>query len=257
MALALYSTVALAAPITITTLGDAIKAALVTAGWGASFDDYVSGSERFLIYQRYNVAGNASGFIRVRIAATYVRVTPMSGWNTSTKAGTDMGSEASFSSLSNTNTTIHVFGGSQEFSGVIVQQGTITNPVFWVAPETSPAWWNRVTACYGFVPGDSSFVTFFSAANSPFGSSTQWGMQSSSSMLQSLNRVTNRRDSISGALFTCPSGEGVAGRFSAEIGQGACSGLARFDRLVDDSFTPQREHLVLGNSSGGLIVRVV
>lgn len=257
MPLASYSVANLQAPITVTNLGDAIKAALVTAGWGAAFDDYVSGSERFLVYQRYSQAGNASGFIRLRIATTYVRTAPMSGWNTSTKTGTDLGSEGFFSSLTNTNTLIHVFGGSEEFSGVIIQQGTATSPVIWMAPATAPTWWNRATSCYGFVPNDVAFTNFATAANSPFSSSTQWAMQSSSSMLSALNRVTNRRDSISNALMSCPSGEGVAGRFSAEIGQGACSGLARFDRLVDDSFTPQREHIVLNNASGGLIVRIV
>ena len=256
MPLTTYSTRTVTAPTTVAIIADAVRSALTAAGWGDPVDDFLVSSERHLVYLRYNVAGHVQGYSRIRIGTTFIRQNISDGWTSATRTSINESSSPSFGTVSTANATIHVLAGSSELSGIIWQQGTSTSAILWFQPETVPSWWNRALWLYAFVPQDQSLNNWYSSNFSPFGSFTSWSLQSNSSMLGAINRVTNRRDSVSSILLQCPSSEGIAGRSSPEMGQAALSGLARFDRLTDDSFSPARDHLVLNPASGGLIVRI-
>lgn len=254
MAIATYATQPLTGTINQESVSDALVTALDSAGWGQPLDDYSDGS-RHLIYSRYAAAGHLSTLIHIRVGTNSIQASLGTGWDDAAKTMEREGTLIYYNAWTANPGVFHVLSAGDEFSGAIWQQGTVITPILFFAPEMSAQWWDRALWAWGFIPTDVALAGWRPTAASPF---TGWAdfRLPDQPYLNAINSVTNRRDSVSGLLLLCPNNEGIAARSSNELGAGVCSGLARFDALIDDSFTPAREHLVLNPASGGFIVRV-
>lgn len=259
MPIATYSTSPLSAGFTQAQLGDAIRNALASTGWGSTFDDYSASGERNLVFRLIHDNTRTMGtvFIRIQISTSNaISATIMTGWNASNKVATNNATAYALQTFANTSPiTIHTINAWPEFSGVILEQVGTFAPIMCLFPADRMAAWDLNIWPHSFLPVNNSFTTWRLPSNNPYGSS-DWACSLGSSQMSSANRITNRRDAAMGILMFCPSSEGAGSRTSDEMGMGSVASLSRFNELVDDSFTPSRRHLILNAVAGGLTQRI-
>lgn len=252
--------------ITQTNLAEAIKSAMNSAGFGAVFDEYTGGTDRFLIYQLTFDPSKVYGtvFLVIKITnALGVTQRLYTNWNKTTRIGDNPGTETSTSSaiLANNSQVDFVgFTKSPEFRLVALYQGTVSIFLGYVRPETKPNWWEENNFPFVFIPtSNSNFVTWYSTGLSPYsgsiGTRDRFSAHINVGQFSAPNPVTNRRDILSNILFYAHSNEGIAARSSSDLAMMASTNLVRRD-IIQVSVGVE-EYYLLNNVVGGLGVRII
>ncbi len=260
MAIANYAISTVSGGWTQAILGDAIKAQLIAAGWDtATFDDYSASGERNLVFRLIHDASKTFGttFLRIQISSALAfTITLGTAWNTTTKAMANVSTTITYSALATASPIrIHTLNAFPEFSGITLEQLSTFIPIFALFPSEMMAGYDLNSWSGCLVNSDATLGTWRATNNNPYISSLFVANLNIANM-GAVNRISNRRDSLSGLVIFYPSNEGVFARTSDDIGQGVTAGLSNFNEMLDDSFSPVRRHLVLRATAGGMIARI-
>jgi hypothetical protein len=257
MAVATRTDSTLASGFTQTTLGDAIKQAFINAGFPAAIDDYVSGTDRFLVFSQVVDSAKTFGtnILRVRISSSfYIFQQLFTSWNSTSKAGGNGSTEYYNSSITiNPNSLLSItsLNGGSEYRFVCLSQGSS----FWLlglmAPTNRPTWWDLNSFSYGFIPAGSASLTWRSSNISPY-NNTDYDISLGYVQMASANPITNKRDITTGLLLYSRSYAGVACKTSDDLVQCCASGIARYETIQASG----NQYLVVIPGTGALAVRV-
>lgn len=251
--------------ITQTALANAIKNAFSLAGYGSSpFDEYSSGTDRYLIYQLIFDQAKTYGTVYLQIKITSnlgLSQRLYSNWDAVAHTGQNSSTETASVAV-NSVAQIDFMGltKSPEMRLVMVYQGATAICLGYLRPEFKPSWWNENVYPYCMIPNTLGlFATWYIPSLTPFtGSLTTSGrIQASFTQAQmvSPNPISARRDVIPGVLFFPWSNEGVAGRSSTDLAIVASGNLLRQDVI---QVTPgQEEYVLLGGGTGQPAVRLI
>lgn len=251
---------------TVVQLADAIKAAMTNAGFSAIFDEYTSGTDRFLVYQLVFDTGKTYGtvYLVIKINASFAVTQRLyTSWNKNTRVGDNAGTETTTSGatlVNNAQVEFVGFSRSPEFRIVALFQGTVSIFLGYIRPENKPNWWDENVYPYAFIPvSNSNFTTWYGTALTPYsgGAGTGGRLQAHLNVAQfgTQNPVTGRRDILSNILFYSSANEGIAGRSSADLVQVAATNLLKKDIIQVNPGT--EEYYLLNGVAGGLAVRLI
>lgn len=240
------------------TLADAIKVAFTNAGYTAPFDEFVTGTDRFLVYQivvdSTKTAGTA--YLRIKITNTFLISQQMlSSWIVANKTGANGFTELNASATAlvvTTGVNFTAINGSSEYKFVLIYQGANVLALGHMSPENRPAWWDLNAWSYVFFPHAANFASFRTTTLNPYGNADLTSSLNLAAMGVA-NSQTNRRDIVAGIIFTTPTNQGIGCRSSDDLVMVASSGASRFDTLQIPGDTKQ--YLLLAPVSGGLAVR--
>lgn len=235
---------------------DGIKVAFANAGYSAPIDDYISGTDRILVYQitidATKVYGSA--FLKIRVSSTRVIGQQiLTNWNVSTHAGLNANTESVYTALTSTNqVNFTALNGGVECKIVIVQQGAVAIFLGYISPENRPSWWNLDSFVYIFHPSSSALSTWKGVNFTPVGD-VDLACSLGVAFMADANSQTNRRDILPGIIFYSRGNQGIVGKSSDDLAMVAASGTTRFDTLQIPNDT--KEYLLIAPFSGGLAVR--
>ena len=257
MAIATRTDTFLAPTITQQTLYDAIKAAFINAGFSAPYDEYVSGTDKIVVYAIALDAAKTYGtsYLRIRLTNTFIVGQQLySTWNFATHAGTNGSSEVTYTAFT-TNAQINftALNGSNEYRLSLLSQGTNFINLGFVAPINKPAWWDLNAWNYCFLFANNTFALFRSTLLNPYANSDHDSFLNTS-RLSTANNQTNRRDLLPGIIFLTQTNQGISGRSSDDLVMLAGAGTTRYDVVQIPNDTKQ--YLVLNPAAGGLAARV-
>lgn len=238
-------------------LYDGIKQSFVNAGYNAPFDEYVSGTDKIIVYQVVVDATKTYGvaYLRVRLTtALVVTQQILATWNASTHAGTSGSTEIAYTAFA-TNVAVNFIalnmGGEAKL--VLLYQGSVYYPLGYIAPINRPSWWDLNAWPYAFLPTSGTFTGYRSTALNPF-ANTDHDTTLGSTRMGTANTISNRRDILSSIVFFTQANQGITGKSSEDFAMIAASGMTRFDILQIPG--DAKEYLLLNPTSGGLAVRV-
>lgn len=242
--------------ITQVSLFDGIKLAFTNAGFTATFDDFVSSTDRIVVYAVVldNTKAFGTTYIRIRVTNTLtINQTLFSTWNATAHTGTNPGTETAYAAIvTNAPLNFLALNGGDEYKFVIVWSSTITITLGFIAPTNKPAWWDLNAWNYCFVPTDITYNIFHTTALTPFpnvSNTTSLNVP----FMSAANLQTNRRDILPGIIFYSNTNRGIAARTSDDLIMVASGGTSRFDIIQIPGDTKQ--YLLLSNVAGGLAIR--
>lgn len=247
----------LSATITQTSLVDAIKTAFTNAGFSTPIDDYTSGSDRILVYSLVVDASKNYGttFLRIRITSALVCNQQLfTGWNTSTKTGTNGGTEVSYTTLAAGLPITLVALNSGEVRLVLLLQSGVLVPLGMFVPTNRMSWYDLNSWSYGFIASTNTFSTWRSANLTPYNDTSFDILPLANSRMSSANSQTGRRDVLSGLIGLSQSNQGYAFKTSDDLACISANGSNRLDIAAISGSTEQ--YLILGTVAGSLGIRV-
>lgn len=243
--------------VTQLSLYEGIKTAFANAGFTNPFDDYTSGTERYLIYAIVLDSSKTYGttYLRIRLLNNLaITQSIFSTWTVSNHTGTNPSTEVGYTTLANNIQVNFVsLNGGNEYKLIMLMQGTVIIPLGFISPANKPLWWDLNAWNYCFFPISSNFDTWRSTALNPYGNADHNNSLNVPRM-GSANPQTNRRDLLPGIIAYTATNQGISGRTSDDLVTVAASGTTRYDLLQIPEDT--REYLILHPASGGLAVRV-
>lgn len=253
--------------ITQASLIAGIKSAMAATGYSSNpFDEYTSGTDRFLVYQITFDAAKTYGVVYLQIKVTSALAVAQrlyTGWDAVAHTGTNPGTETAVTGATfASNIQIDFLGlaKSPEFRIVGIYQGNTYCFLGYLRPENKPTWWDENSFPYCFIPlSSSNWLTWYTAGITPYtGSlSTSGRVQSNFTVSQmaNVNPITNRRDIVSGLMLFAASNEGIAGRTSNDVAMVSATGLARRDAIQVAAGV--EEYLLLLPTAGGPAIRTI
>lgn len=257
MAVATRTDSTLAANWTQTTLFDAIKAALINAGFPNPVSDFTSGTDKIATYAVIldNTKAFGTTFLRVRITNAFiVAIQLFATWNSATNTGTGNSLEITNTALvPTTGVNFIALNAGNEAKLIGVQQGAIFYTLGFLSPANRPAWWDLASFNYCFIPTTNAFGVWRTTLQNPY-ANTEFDCNLNNTRMGSANTITSRRDILQGVVMLTQSNTGVSGRTSDDLVSVAASGATRFDTLQIPGSTNQ--YLLLNPSAGGLAIRI-
>lgn len=256
MAIATRITTTLNPTITTLALNNAIKTAFSSIGLN-HFDEYLSGTTRFLVYEVVYNPGTAFGRVYNRIGITSSLVISQelfTAWNTATKTGTNSSGVVNYITLSSSALiTINAFNGGDEYKFVDITQNSSTCTLGVLLPQFKPDWWDTNTYPYGFTcVGTSAITAFRGLTPNPYNNTGYTGIPLNNTILSNDNLITNQPDVIKGICIYSSSNRGIAARTSDDIG--ACPSLSK-TRFTEISLSDGTKYMILKAANGGLCLR--
>ncbi|WNN89705.1 hypothetical protein [Gloeocapsopsis dulcis] len=243
--------------ITQQSLYDGIKQAFTNAGYPAPTSEFLSGTDRVVVYAVIldNTRIYGTTFIRIRVTTGLVVAQQIfATWNAGTNSGTGNSSELIYTAFaSNVQINFVALNAASEFRLVMLFQGSIYFPLGFIAPQSRPAWWNLDAWNYCFLPVSSTFALLRGSTINPY-SNTEHDTSLNIGRMVIANTITNRRDILQGVITYTQSNQGISGRSSDDLIMVAASGTTRFDIVQVPGSTNQ--YLILNPATGGLAVRV-
>lgn len=238
-------------------LYDAIKVAFVNTGFATIFDEFLSGTDRVVVYAIILDATKTYGttYLRVKVTTTFIIGQQLfATWNAATDTGTGATTEITYTALPNTSPiTFIALNGSNEYRLAILQQGSTIIVLGFISPANKPAWWDLVAWNYCFLFTTNVFFIMRSTTFNPY-ANTEHDSTLNTGRMGFANSQTNRRDLLPGIVFFTQSNQGISGRSSDDLVMISASGSSRFDTIQIPGDT--RQYLLLNPASGGLAVRV-
>ncbi|MEQ9355115.1 hypothetical protein [Coleofasciculus chthonoplastes] len=237
-------------------LVDEIKLAAAKTSLGIPFDEYTSGTDKYLVFEVVQDANAAFGKIyhhwQIRFdLRIYSRL--YSDWVAANKTGLDDSGSFYHDTLNNTDpVTLLTVNGGSEYQFIIFSQGSILVVLGGVYPAKKPDWWDLSSWNYYFTPDYNDYRRFRSTAKNPF-SNQYHDVSLKNSRMETANIHTGRRDILQGILFFTQSNQGISGKSSDDLVSCSAAGSSLGD--VIEVVTGER-YLVLDKSAGGLGVRI-
>lgn len=256
MAVATRTDTNLAATITQTSLVNTLLTAFTNAGFSPPTDNYTSGTDRILVYSWVVDGTRTFGtiFLRIRVTNTFqVFQQLFTGWNTSTKVGTNGSTEVNAGTfVANNPIQFTALNAGGECKLISVVQGTVFMLLGLLIPDNRPAWWDLNSWSWGFIFTSATLLALRGSARFPF-TVSDYDIFNSSRMAN-INPNTNRRDVFTGLILLTQSNTGGAGKTSDDVAIACASGSARYDIL---SFPgDNRQFLLINNTAAGLAIRI-
>lgn len=239
------------------TLFAAIKAAMTSAGFSTSVDDYTSGTDRIAVYTFVTDASKTYGTIyyRIRLLSNFTVLTGLyTTWNTITHTGNSASNEISFTGFVATNSVnFTTLNGGTEYKFVFVTQGSTFVPLGIIAPVNRPNWWNLNNWHYAFMWQTSTLNAFAGSTTNPYSNNLYTLLLNSSLMLNS-NQQTGNTDILTELILLSNSGRGIAGKSSDDLGLGCLSASSRYNTIPTDNIN--QNFLVINPVAAGLVVKI-
>lgn len=236
---------------------DGIKQAFSNAGYAAPFDEFVTGTDKVVVYAIVldNTKTYGTTYLRVRVTTTFIIGQQLfSTWNTATDTGTNGSTEVTYPALvNNVQVNFTALNGLTEYKIVLLTQGTNSIVLGFFSPANKPVWWDLNAWNYAFIPTVSTFASFRSTLLNPY-NSTENDSILNNTRLGTANTQTNRRDLLPGIVFFTQTNQGISGRSSDDLVMVAAVGATRYDTVQIPNDTKQ--YLVLNPAAGGLAVRI-
>lgn len=247
--------------VTQLALADAIKAAFVALGY-SSVDDYISGTDRLLVFSLQQDATKTYGtiFLRCRITtALAVSQTIGVSFNSTTKALTNESSAAAVITFgSTTEINLITYANGSQYRLVTLNQGTGTSTTILgiFRPTNKPSWWDEGVSPYAFIAfnnNNTNLKDFVCANLPPFTSMTGAGIESSSRMTNP-NPITGKRDLLPNLPLYTSTSHGICGNLPEDFALVCGSGSAKLD-ILEVSSTEKYEFIYSG--ANPVVVRIV
>lgn len=246
----------IAPTLTQQTLYDAIKQAFTNAGYPAPFDEYLSGTDRVVVYAIILDSTKVYGtsYLRIRITTTLVIGQQIySTWVISNHTGTNGSLEITYTTLLTTTQVNFVcLNANPEYKLILLTQGALYFVLGYIIPEFKPDWWDLNAWNYSFIITSNTFGAIRSTALNPYGNS-DYDTSLNNGRMSTANPQTNRRDILPGVIFYTQASQGIAARSSDDWVMSAVNGATKYDILQQPGDTKQ--YLVLNPANGGLAVR--
>lgn len=256
MAIAIRTDTFLAPPFTHQSLYDAVKAAFLNSGFTAIFDEFISGTDKIVVYAIVldNTKTFGTTYLRLRVTSTFVIGQQLFGtWNPATDTGTGATTEVTYTALVNTVQVNFVnLNGSSEYKLVAMQQAANVIVLGFISPANKPIWWDLNAWNYCFIFTTNVYFVVRSTTFNPF-TNTEYDSTLNNVRMANSNVQTNRRDLLPGVVFFTQTSQGIIGRSSDDLVMISASGTARYDTIQIPGDTKQ--YLLLNPASGGLAVR--
>lgn len=257
MAIAIKTDSSVPPTITQQSLYDGIKQAFVNAGYSVPFDEFVSGTDKVLVYQAVIDASKTYGtaYLRIRVTTTFVVAQQiLATWNTATKAGTGGATEVVYTALvANAAVNLMALNMGVEAKLILLYQGTVYYPLGYVSPSNRPSWWDLNAWPYAFVPTANTFTLYRSTTVNPF-ANTEHDTTLGSVRMGTANVISNRRDVLASIVFFTQANQGIVGKSSEDFAMVSATGLSRFD--IFQTPTDLKQYLLLNPVAGGLALRI-
>lgn len=256
MAIATRTDSLLAPTFTQQGLYDAVKAAFLNAGYAIPFDEFISGTDRIVVYAIVLDSTKTFGttYLRIRVTNTFLIGQQLFGtWNPTTDTGTGATTEVTYTALVNTVQVNFVnLNGNTEYKLVIIQQAANAIVLGFLSPANKPTWWDLNAWNYCFIFTTNAFFVVRSTTFNPY-ANTEHDSILNNARMSTANVQTNRRDLLPGIVFFTQTNQGISGRSSDDLVMIAASGTTRYDTIQIPGDTKQ--YLLLNPVSGGLAVR--
>lgn len=255
---------ALIQPITQTALVDACKPKFSEIGY-TLLDDYISGTDRFLVYSYQFDATKTQGTVFFRFKfTTALAVTQQIGtaYNAATKVLSNPGTESFGNTfLSNTNLDLITYSNGNQYRLIFLGQGTgtiYTLLLGFIRPDNQPEWWNENLSPYCLVSRntDPHFGTLYPTGLLPFAGANSYTSLPIGALLNA-NPLNSKRDILNKIPITITGNNGIAGFLPDDICAFAGNGASKLDTLI---ISPTEKYEVLyplGSSSSGYAMRIV
>jgi len=247
----------LVVPITQNLLVNEIKLAAAATDLGIPFDEYVSGTDNYLVFEVVQDANTAFGKVyhhwQIR-ADLQIHCRLCSSWGIANKNGADDSGSFSHSVLNGTDpiAVLTVSGGS-EYQFIIFSQGINLVVLGGIYPARKPDWWSLSSWNYYFTPDYNDYRRFRSTRKNPY-SNIYHDVSLKNSRMGNANIHTGRRDVVQGVLFFSQSNQGISGKSSDDLVSCAAAGSSLGD-VIEVPVTGER-YLILDKNAGGLGVRI-
>lgn len=243
--------------ITQQSLYDGIKAAFANAGFVSPFDEYTSGTERYLVFAIVLDSSKTYGtsYLRIRLLNNLAVVQSIySTWTVANHTGTNPSQEVGYTTpVNNAQINFVSLNGGDEYKLIMLMQGTIVIPLGFISPANKPTWWDLNAWNYCFFPTSTIFDTWRTTNLNPY-ANTDHNNSLNVARMGNANSQTNRRDLLPGIIVYTTSNQGISGRTSDDLVSVAGNGTTRYDVLQIPGDT--KEYLILYPASGGLAVRI-
>lgn len=257
MVLALRTDSFVASAVTHQTLFNGIKQAFLDSGFTASFDDYVSGTDKIVVYAIVtdSTKTNGTSYLRIRVTTGLAIFQQLfAGWTVATHVGTNGSTEIAYTAIiPTTQVNFTALKANPELSLVMINQGTNVIALGFLSPANRPGWWDLNAWSYCFIPTTNTFAAFRSTVLNPF---TNPENDSSLNFIRlgNPNNQTNRRDLLPGVILYTQTSQGITGRSSDDLVSVSATGSTRYDTLQIPGDTKQ--YLIINPAAGGLAVRI-
>jgi hypothetical protein len=239
------------------TLVDALKLGMSNAGFSAPIDEYISGSDKVVVYSFVTDSAKTFGttYLRIRVTTTLsIAAVLYANWNVISHSGSSGSPKAQFSGLvTNNSVNFTALNGGAEFKFLFITQGTTIIPLGIFAPANKPNWWNVDNWTYAFTWASSSLNTVTGTAINPYAQST-YSLLINNSLMINANPQTGTSDVLTGLILLNNSGKGIAGKTSDDLGSACVSGTTRYNTISSD--TANHNFLIINPASGGLVIKI-
>jgi hypothetical protein len=256
MAIAVRTDSLLAPTFTHQSLYDAVKAAFLSSGFTAVFDEFISGTDKVVVYAVVldNTKGFGTTYLRIRVTSAFIIGQQLFGtWNPATDTGTGGSTEITYTALVNTMQVNFVnLNGVNEYKLVVIQQAANVIVLGFISPANKPVWWDLNAWNYCFIFTTNVYFVVRSTTFNPY-ANTEYDSILNNGRMSNANVQTNRRDLLPGIVFFTQTNQGISGRSSDDLVMLAASGTTRYDSIQIPGDTKQ--YLLLNPASGGLAVR--
>ncbi|MBW4642922.1 MAG: hypothetical protein KME23_07990 [Goleter apudmare HA4340-LM2] len=237
-------------------LNNGIKAAFSSIGLNP-FDEYLSGTTRFLVYEHIYESSKTFGRLYNRVGITSSLGTSQelfTSWNTSTKAGANSSGLLNYTTYSATTAiNISAFDGGSEYKLLEIVQGNAICTLGTLLPQFKADWWDTNQYPYGFIfQGTTTITALRGGIPNPFSNVNYTGFPLNNALLNLDNTITNQSDVIKGICVYTNTNRGIVSRTSDDIG--ACNGNSK-TRFSEILLSDNTRYMILKLSNGGLCLR--
>lgn len=239
------------------TLSAAIKAAMTSAGFSGTIDDYTSATDRYLVYSFVTDATKTYGtvYYRIRISTAFIIYCSIySSWNSTLRTGNNASSEITFAGLTTANTINFVsLNGGIEYKIVLITQTATFIPLGIISPSNKPNWWNLNQWNYAFFWSSPLLSIVTGSTLNPYGS-TAYSFINNDNRMSNANLQTGTSDILTGLILTTSTARGIVGKTSEDLGSACVSASSRYNTIPSD--TVNQDYLIINPVSGGLVIKV-
>lgn len=239
------------------TVYDGLKQALANAGFTTLYDEYTSGTDKFVVYQIIidNTKIYGSAYIRFGVTNNLTLTQQLyATWIRTTHSGSNGSAGIIYPALvNNTSFNFVALNMGVECKLVMAYQESNYHALGYISPANKPDWWSLDSFPYVFIPTSNTFAICRSTTLNPFNNS-EYDLSVNWTRMGVANWMTNRRDLLNGIVFFTQSNQGVIGRTSDDLVSVAGAGTTRFDTIQVPSSSEQ--YLIINPASGGLAIRI-
>jgi hypothetical protein len=246
----------LSPPITQAALFASFRDALSAVFGVAPLKSYTA-TDMFAVWQLVGDASKTFGraFYRLRVTAGLVVYHNLaSGFTDATNTLINPSGDLHLITY-NANLAVKMLGFSTaEYKFLSINQGAIYQMLGYFRPPDAPAWEESAYPRF-FVSNAADLSLCFCTALTPY-SSSSFATSLNNPNMGTVDSVLQLRSQIQGFWLWGPSNSGIVAQTSADLVQGACTGLSREDGFRVPGTNPPEEYFIPRPGAGALMIRI-